>query len=181
LNVEHRTLNEKRNVELFLLLFLLIALISTLTSIYKRESIETFANLLTHASVFFLIIRNIRTDKPAQPINQQTNQPTNRSADSTDQPIFRLTLFLIFAIIILAKGLSCIRSELTFNDPTDKPTQPTNWPTIFDIWTGILAALLHSRWQLICCLSKRFAFLRFTRVINSLESHKSIEKQDKPK
>lgn len=51
------------NIGLFLLLFLLTALISTFTSPYKRGSIETFANLLTYACVFSLITHNLTSEK----------------------------------------------------------------------------------------------------------------------
>jgi len=58
-NLEHRTLN----IELFLLLFLFTVLISSFTSIYKEESFETFANLISYACVFFLITYNIKSEK----------------------------------------------------------------------------------------------------------------------
>jgi len=85
-NVERKKERRTLNVELFLLLFLLIALISTLTSIYKRESIETFANLLTYASVFFLITHNIELS------NQQP---------ATNNQIHRLITAILFTSLIL--------------------------------------------------------------------------------
>ena len=98
-NQELRTKLERRtlNVELFLLLFLIVALISTLNSIYKHTSIETFANILCYASVFFLIIHNTRTNKLIQPINVERRT----SNVERNKLIHRLTTAILFTSLIL--------------------------------------------------------------------------------
>jgi len=110
-NLERRTLNVERkkerrtlNVELFLLLFLIVALISTLNSIYKHTSIETFANILCYASVFFLIIHNTRTNKLTQPINveRRTSNVERRTSNvERNKLIHRLTTAILFTSLIL--------------------------------------------------------------------------------
>ena len=63
LNVEHRTYFHHTPLDIPILVFLGIAVISTIfISSYKYLSIDWLANLITYAAIYFIIVNNIHTE-----------------------------------------------------------------------------------------------------------------------
>lgn len=91
-----KTTNGKQQpgtIQLLLLLFLAVAVISTITSIYKYESIHTLANLLCYACIFFLITYHIVP--PDQQPETENQQPTDHL----------ITTILITSLILGSYGI----------------------------------------------------------------------------